>query len=96
VLVDGPQSITGISRQVISLKRLSLTDLVVTNLPKNARLKSITTGWTEQKTLEKWQASAWAKKLSAKKLRSELNDFGRFKLMLAKKEKSKAIAAALN
>ncbi len=45
VLVDGPQSITGVHRQVISLKRLSLTDVVVDKLPRGATQKNIKAAW---------------------------------------------------
>lgn len=45
VLVDGPQSITGIHRQVIAMKRLSLTDVVVARLPRNASQKNLTKAW---------------------------------------------------
>lgn len=46
VLIDGPQSITGIHRQVIGLKRLSLTDVVVAKLPRCATQKNIIKAWT--------------------------------------------------
>lgn len=45
--------------------------------------------------LAKWQATAWAKKLQAKKNRAAMTDFDRFKVMVAKKQKSQAIAAKL-
>ena len=49
VLVDGPQSVTGIHRQVITLKRLSLTDVLVARLPRNATQKNLTKAWTVRK-----------------------------------------------
>jgi hypothetical protein len=45
VLIDGPQSITGIHRQLMSVKRLSLTDIVVAKLPRNATQKNIVKAW---------------------------------------------------
>ena len=54
VLVDGPgndapgngaRDTEGVHRQVISLKRLSLTDLVIPNLPRNAKKSNILKGW---------------------------------------------------
>lgn len=45
VLIDGPQSITGIHRQVYPLKRLSLTDIVISKLPRNATQKNIVKAW---------------------------------------------------
>lgn len=40
----------------------------------------------------KWESTSWAKKLAAKKRRVSLSDFDRFKVMIAKKQKSKLIA----
>jgi large subunit ribosomal protein L14e len=45
--------------------------------------------------LAKWGETAWAKKLEAKKRRAALGDFDRFKVMVAKKQKSKAVAEKL-
>ena len=42
-----------------------------------------------------WEGSAWAKKLAAKKARPNLGNFDRFKVMLAKKQRSKIIAAKI-
>jgi large subunit ribosomal protein L14e len=39
-----------------------------------------------------WNATAWAKKLESKKVRANLSDFDRFKVMVAKKQRSKIIA----
>jgi ribosomal protein L14E/L6E/L27E len=46
VLIDGPQSITGIHRQVIGLRRVALTDVVVKKLPRNATQKNLVKAWT--------------------------------------------------
>lgn len=51
--------------------------------------------YQEQGILEKWESSAWAKRLAAKKLRGNLSDFDRFKVMIAKKQKSKIVADKL-
>ena len=93
--MDGPQEITGIHRQVIALKRLSLTDVKVERLPRNSTLKNIKKAWNEQGILEKWKATAWAKKLDQKRIRAGLNDFDRFKVMIAKKQRSKIIGEKL-
>ncbi|KAL7473865.1 hypothetical protein ACHAXS_014419 [Conticribra weissflogii] len=90
-LVDGPEEITGISRQVISYSRIQLTDLKV-NIQRNARAKTLKAAWKEADTMAKWEGSCWAKKLAAKSKRASLSDFDRFKVMLAKKQKSKIIA----
>ena len=41
--------------------------------------------------LASWEATAWAKKLASKKNRAGLDDFGRFKVMIAKKQKSEIV-----
>ena len=90
-LIDGPSDITGVSRQVINYGRIALTDLTV-KIPKNARQKTLIAAWKEADTMAKWEASSWAKKLASKKTRANLSDFDRFKVMVAKKQKSEIIA----
>ena len=90
-LIDGPEEITGVSRQVIPYKRIALTDLTV-KIQRNARAKTMKAAWKEGNTLDQWEGSSWAKKLEAKKKRSNLSDFDRFKVMVAKKQKSRIIA----
>lgn len=90
-LVDGPADITGVSRQVIPFTRIALTDLTV-KIQANARQKALKNAWAEADTLAKWEASSWAKKLASRKKRASLSDFDRFKVMVAKKQKSEIIA----
>lgn len=45
--------------------------------------------------MEQWTKCAWAKKLDSKVKRANLNDFDRFKVMIAKKQKSKIVADKL-
>jgi large subunit ribosomal protein L14e len=90
-LIDGPASITGVVRQVIAYKRISLTDFVV-KIERKSSADEIKAAWEDAEVLSKWEASSWAKKLAAKKKRASLNDFDRFKVMVAKKQKSAIIA----
>jgi large subunit ribosomal protein L14e len=90
-LIDGPEEITGVSRQVISFSRIALTDLTV-KIQRNARQKTLKKAWSEGETMAKWEATSWAKKLAAKKKRASLGDFDRFKVMVAKKQKAEIIA----
>jgi large subunit ribosomal protein L14e len=90
-LIDGPAEITGVSRQVISYTRIALTDLTV-KIQQNARQKTLKKAWEEADTLNKWESSSWAKKLSSKNKRANLSDFARFKVMVARKQKSEIIA----
>lgn len=64
-LVDGPEEITGVSRQVIPYKRIALTDIKV-NIQRNARAKTLKKSWKEGRTLAQWEGSSWAKKLDSK------------------------------
>mmetsp|Transcript_108153 Transcript_108153/g.161794 ORF Transcript_108153/g.161794 Transcript_108153/m.161794 type:complete len:134 (+) Transcript_108153:16-417(+) len=95
VLIDGPFDETGVHRQVISCKRLSLTDIKV-QIPRCAKEKRIVDAWKADKVTETWEASSWAKRLSAKKRRASLSDFDRFKVMIAKKQKAKLVAEKLS
>merc|ERR1712110_454790 len=62
-LVDGPQDITGVSRQTVSYSRISLTDLTV-KTQRGARAKTLKKTWADADTLATWEASSWAKKLA--------------------------------
>jgi len=86
-LIEGPADITGVERQVIPYKRISLTDLKVA-IPRNARAKTLKAAWAKADTLKAWEASSWGKKLENKKRRSAQTDFMRFKVMVARKQKS--------
>jgi len=69
-----------------------LTDFLVSKLPRNAVQKNLVKAWKEQGTLAAWEKSAWAKKLDAKKRRKSLSDFDRYKVMIAKRTKSKEVS----
>lgn len=95
VLVDGPQSLTGICRQVILVKRLSLTDIVVEGLSHGCKVQKLEKAWKEQEIMNEWLATAWAQKIERKQTRASLTDFDRFKVMVAKKQRSKLVSAKL-
>lgn len=87
IMVDGPETITGVHRQAISLKRVMLTDIKIT-VKLNASVKSLTKAFEEGGVMAKWEASPQAKKRTARGLRAATTDFERFQIMLAKKERS--------
>lgn len=93
-LIDGPFSVTGVNRQVIPFKRLSLTDLTVA-IPRQPREATLKKALAKAETLEKWGNTTWAKKIAAKKTRASLSDFDRFKSMIARKQKSALIKKSL-
>lgn len=83
VLVDG--SATGVARQVISFRDLKLTNIKV-SLPRGARSKTVMKVMKAESVAEQWAKTGAAKKLAAKKIRSNLNDFDRFKVMVLRQK----------
>jgi large subunit ribosomal protein L14e len=83
VLIDGPT--TGVKRQEISLRRVSLTDftLDITRGIKNAALKSAVEKFD---LIKKWGNTPFAKKIHRGQVRAKLTDFDRFKVMVLKKK----------
>merc|ERR1719161_2635714 len=72
---------------MMPIRRMSLTDFKCT-IPRGAREKTLKSALEKDGIMKKWQETAWAKKLQAKKSRAEMNDFERFKLMVAKKKRA--------
>merc|ERR1712157_257014 len=85
-LIEGPEEITGVKRQVIPFKRIKLTDFKV-NVLRNARAKTLKKAWANDDIEAKWAETDWAKRLEKKRKRVALNDFDRFKVMLARKKR---------
>merc|ERR1711907_754825 len=91
-LVYGPTS--GVSRQVIGYKRLSLTDIKI-DIGRGAKAKVVDAAWGAADVDSKWAATSWGKKLAARKAKASANDFDRFKGMVAHKKKMVAIRKKL-
>merc|ERR1712039_1049745 len=90
VVVDGPESITGVRRHMMPVKRLSLTDFK-SSIPRGAREKTLKLALDKDETMTKWSATSWCKKLKAKEARANMSDFDRFKLMVAKKKRAQVV-----
>eukprot|EP00593_Proboscia_inermis_P012594 CAMPEP_0171322122 /NCGR_PEP_ID=MMETSP0816-20121228/114757_1 /TAXON_ID=420281 /ORGANISM="Proboscia inermis, Strain CCAP1064/1" /LENGTH=134 /DNA_ID=CAMNT_0011820519 /DNA_START=480 /DNA_END=885 /DNA_ORIENTATION=- len=93
-VIEGPAEVTGVERQMIPYSRIHLTDFKV-DLYRNAKTKDIKKAWKEGDILAKWEKKYWAKKLASKSKRAALSDFGRFKVMVARKKKSEILAKAV-
>lgn len=89
-LVDGPQNITGVSRQRINFKRLTLTPLKV-KIPLNAKQKTISKAFKEGEIMAAWGKTALKRRIDSQEKRANTNDFDRFKVMLARKQRAKLI-----
>lgn len=87
-LVDGPCS--GVARQAMPFKRLHLTKFVI-DVPRSARSGVVRKKWEKSGVEKKWLETSWAKRLAAEKLRANMNDFDRFKLMKAKQTRNRII-----
>ncbi|KAI3968845.1 hypothetical protein MKX01_028995 [Papaver californicum] len=89
-LVDAPD----MERSQINFKRLSLTDIKIDigRIPKKKVLIDAMEAADVKKKLEN---SSWGRKLIVQKKRASLNDFDRFKVMLAKIKRGGAIRQEL-
>ncbi|KAJ7979837.1 60S ribosomal protein L14 [Quillaja saponaria] len=78
-LVDAPD----IVRSQLNFKRLSLTDIKI-DIKRVPKKKDLLKAMEAADVKKKWESSSWGRKLIVQKKRASLNDFDRFKLMLAK------------
>lgn len=92
-IIDGPS--TGVPRQAFPYKHLLLTPIRLTKLPRGAGSGVIQKLVEQEGVIEKWDKSAWAQKRATKEKRKHLNDFDRFKVMLAKKQRRDHVRKAL-
>ncbi|KAF9609616.1 hypothetical protein IFM89_020279 [Coptis chinensis] len=89
-LVDAPDMV----RSQMNFKRLSLTDIKI-DIPRVPKKKSLIQAMEAADVKNKWEKSSWGRKLIVQKRRVSLNDFDRFKLMVAKIKRASAIRQEL-
>jgi len=82
-LIDGPK--TGVPRQVLGFRQLTLTDLTI-DIARGARTGTIARKWDDDKIQEGWRQTPQARKIRIRKRRNELNDFERFVALRLKKQ----------
>ncbi|KAB5568242.1 hypothetical protein DKX38_002035 [Salix brachista] len=78
-LVDSPDMV----RSQMNFKRLSLTDIKI-EINRVPKKKALIEAMEKADVKTKWENSSWGRRLTVQKRRASLNDFDRFKLMLAK------------
>lgn len=93
VLVDAPSH--GITRRVQSIKRLALTSIKLDNVKRGDSVEDVKKAYKDADVDGVFAASSWGQKLSRQQKRRNLDDFGRFKVMVARIKKSKAVNAQL-
>jgi len=82
VLIDGPT--TGVKRQEISLRRVSLTDFKL-DVPRGVKASDLKSAIEKFDLVKKFENTPFAKKINRAHIRSKLTDFDRFKVMVLKK-----------
>ncbi|ORZ14613.1 ribosomal protein L14-domain-containing protein [Absidia repens] len=92
-LIDGPT--TGVARQPFSYNHLTLTPLVVKDLPRGAGEKVVKKYLAKHDTLANWEKTAWAQKIATRKTRASLSDFDRFKVQKLKSQRRFALGSAI-
>jgi large subunit ribosomal protein L14e len=85
-LIDGPT--TGVARQAFPYRRLTLTPLVVSGLPRGAGQKTVKKYLEKSNVLADWEKSAWAAKIQTRQTRAGLSDLDRFKVQKLKSQVS--------
>lgn len=99
VLVDGPSENKdeAVPRHAAALSYMSLTGIVIPNLPRAIGTGALKKKWDEHEVESKWKSSSFAKSRERSIRRKQLNDFERFKVMRLRKqarfEVRKALAA---
>lgn len=81
-------------RQSIAYRKLILTPYTIAKLPRGAGSAAVRKAFDKSGVSEKWESSAWSKKLAARKVRKDSSDFDRFQVMLAKKSRRDAVRKA--
>jgi len=89
-LVDGPTEVTGVHRQTVPFKALALTPIVI-EIARAPRPATLLKALKDSKVMEQWEASSWASKLKSQRLKKTLNDFDRFKNMVAHKKRTNEV-----
>jgi large subunit ribosomal protein L14e len=92
-MIDGPT--TNVPRQSYQFKHLTLTPFALTKLPRAAGTGVVKKQLEKEAIVEKWQKSGWATKRAAAEQRKNLNDFARFNVMLAKRQRRDVVRKAV-
>jgi len=83
VLIDGPT--TGVKRQEISLRRVSLTDFKL-DVARGIKAAALKEAVNKFDMVKKFAGTPFAKKMQRGQTRAKLTDFDRFKVMVLRKK----------
>lgn len=65
-----------------------------TNTPRSAKSHLVAKYFKAAEIQQKWEKTGWAQKLARQQKRRKMDDFDRFKVMIARKHRSAAIKKA--
>jgi large subunit ribosomal protein L14e len=94
VLVDGPEGVTGVKRQICPLRWLMLTDHVV-EIGVEPKHSTLVKAFEKAEVEKKWKISAWGKKVMAREVKAKMTDFDRFKVHVLKKKRNQLVSREL-
>ena len=80
VLIDGPQAITGVPRQVVNLNQVTLTTFVVANVTRGMTHKKLCLRFTQDAIVKRFNKTVLGKKIAAQNARQNMTDFERFQV----------------
>lgn len=86
MLVDGPSEKGPVPRHAAPITNLSLTPIVLPNLPRGTGVGKVKKDWEKAEVDKKFEESTWSKKRAQFQKRKQLNDFERFKVMKLRKQ----------
>jgi large subunit ribosomal protein L14e len=92
-LIDSPDA--SVPRQSFPLAHVSLTSIILKSLPRGARTGVVAKFWEKEGITQQWENSALAKRIDSTQKRRSLTDFGRFKVMVLKKQRRFEVKKAL-
>lgn len=81
-------------RSQVNFKRLSLTDIKI-DIKRIPKKKDLIQAMDAADVKNRWEKSSWGRKLIVQKRRASLNDFDRFKIMLAKIKRASVVRQEL-
>ena len=82
VLIDGPQAITGVPRQVINLNNVSLTQFVVAHVTKGMTHQKLCLRFVKQNIMKRFNNTNAGKAIHRRELRQNMTDFDKFQVNL--------------
>ncbi|KMS64783.1 hypothetical protein BVRB_042710 [Beta vulgaris subsp. vulgaris] len=82
-LVDGPS----VNRHQLVFKRMTLTPLKM-SISRCPRRGTLLKAWEKDEVESKWSSTSFAKKIAKQQSRASLTDFGRFQVLMARKQKA--------